>query len=53
MLSEAGCTPQETATVTGHTLPSVNRILEVYTGAHGSARGARDRDAHAHRRNAK
>ncbi|MCJ2112928.1 tyrosine-type recombinase/integrase [Methylobacterium sp. E-025] len=30
MLSEAGCTPQEIATITGHTLASVNKILEVY-----------------------
>ena len=45
MMSEAGCTPREIATITGHTLPSVTRILQVYTGAHGSARGARDRDA--------
>jgi len=30
MLSEAGCTPQEVATITGHTLRSVARILEHY-----------------------
>ena len=30
MLSEAGCIPQEIATITGHTLASVNKILEVY-----------------------
>lgn len=30
MLSEAGATPQEISTITGHTLASVNRILEVY-----------------------
>lgn len=30
MLAEAGCTPQETATITGHTLATVNKILEVY-----------------------
>lgn len=30
MLSEAGSTPQEVATITGHTLESVNRILERY-----------------------
>ncbi|NNM74792.1 tyrosine-type recombinase/integrase [Enterovirga aerilata] len=30
MLSRAGCLPQEIATITGHSLVSVNRILEVY-----------------------
>ncbi|WP_407528369.1 tyrosine-type recombinase/integrase [Methylobacterium oryzisoli] len=30
MLSEAGCTPQEIATITGHSVASVNKILEVY-----------------------
>ena len=30
MLSEAGCTPQEIATITGHTLKSVAQILERY-----------------------
>ncbi|MGV7034766.1 tyrosine-type recombinase/integrase [Methylobacterium symbioticum] len=30
MLSEAGCTPQEISTITGHTLATVNKILEVY-----------------------
>ena len=30
MLSEAGCTPQEIATITGHTLKSVAQILECY-----------------------
>jgi hypothetical protein len=30
MLSEAGCTPQEIATITGHTLKSVAQILEHY-----------------------
>jgi integrase len=30
MLSEAGAIPQEIATITGHTLASVNRILETY-----------------------
>lgn len=30
VLSEAGCTPQEIATITGHTLASVNKILETY-----------------------
>jgi integrase len=30
MLSEAGCTPQEIATITGHTLRSVATILERY-----------------------
>jgi integrase len=30
MLSEAGCTPQMVAAITGHTLQSVHRILERY-----------------------
>ncbi|ACL61097.1 tyrosine-type recombinase/integrase [Methylobacterium nodulans] len=30
MLSEVGSTPQEIATITGHTVASVNRILETY-----------------------
>lgn len=30
MLSEAGCTPQEIAAITGHTLAGVERILEAY-----------------------
>ena len=30
MLSEAGCTPQEIATITGHTLKHVYQILEKY-----------------------
>lgn len=30
MLSEAGCTPQEIATITGHTLAHVEKILDVY-----------------------
>ena len=30
MLSEAGCTPQEIATLSGHTLKSVAQILEKY-----------------------
>lgn len=29
-LSEAGCTPQQIASITGHTVESVNRMLEVY-----------------------
>lgn len=30
MLSEAGCTTQEIASITGHSLPGVARILDVY-----------------------
>ena len=30
LLSEAGCTPQEIATITGHSLKYVNNILEKY-----------------------
>jgi hypothetical protein len=30
ILSEAGCTPQGIATITGYTVASVHKILEVY-----------------------
>jgi len=30
LLSEAGCTPQQIATITGHTLNTVHKILERY-----------------------
>jgi integrase len=30
LLSEAGCTPQQIATITGHSLKNVHRILERY-----------------------
>jgi hypothetical protein len=30
LLSEAGCTPQQIATITGHWLKTVHRILERY-----------------------
>ncbi|UYO49656.1 tyrosine-type recombinase/integrase [Rhodopseudomonas palustris] len=30
MLSEAGCTPQEIATITGHSLKRIHEILELY-----------------------
>jgi integrase len=30
LLSEAGCTPQQVATITGHSLRTVHRILERY-----------------------
>jgi hypothetical protein len=30
LLSEAGCTPQQVATITGHSLMTVHRILERY-----------------------
>src|SRR5947208_12096146 len=30
LLSEAGCTPQQIATITGHSLKTVYRILERY-----------------------
>jgi hypothetical protein len=29
-LSEAGCTPQEIRPITGHTIESINRIIERY-----------------------
>ena len=52
MLSEAGCTPQEIAVITGHTVASVNRILEVYrVRTKELARGAIVK-LNAHRRNA-
>lgn len=51
MLSEAGCTPQEIAVITGHTVASVNRILEVYLARTKElARGAIVK-LNAHRRN--
>jgi hypothetical protein len=30
LLSESGCTPQQIATITGHSLKTVHRILECY-----------------------
>jgi hypothetical protein len=30
LLSEAGCTPQQVASITGHSLKTVHRILERY-----------------------
>ena len=30
LLSEAGCTPQQIGTITGHSLKSVHQILEIY-----------------------
>ncbi|KAA0122054.1 integrase [Methylobacterium sp. P1-11] len=51
MLSEAGCTPQEIAAITGHTVASVNRIIEVYLArTKDLARGAIVK-LNAHRRN--
>lgn len=53
MLSEAGATPQEIAAITGHTLVSVHRILEVYLSRTKTlARSAIDK-LETHARNAK
>lgn len=53
MLSEAGCTPQEIATITGHTLASVNKILEVYLARTKALAQSAIVKLDAHRRNAK
>ncbi|KQP50802.1 tyrosine-type recombinase/integrase [Methylobacterium sp. Leaf108] len=53
MLSEAGCTPQEIATITGHTLASVNKILEVYLARTRALAQSAIIKLDAHRRNAK
>ena len=52
MLSEAGCTPQEIATITGHTLQSVNKILEVYLARTKALAQSAIIKLNAHRRNA-
>lgn len=52
MLSEAGCTPQEVATITGHTIASVNRILEVYLARTRDLARSAIVKLNAHRRNA-
>ncbi|MCJ2105642.1 tyrosine-type recombinase/integrase [Methylobacterium sp. E-041] len=53
MLSEAGCTPQEIATITGHTIANVHKILETYLArTRDLARGAIVK-LNAHRRNAR
>lgn len=53
MLSEAGSTPQEIATITGHTLASVNKILEVYLARTRALATSAIVKLDAHRRNAK
>lgn len=53
MLSEAGCTPQEIATITGHTLASVNKILEVYLARTRALATSAIVKLEAHRRNTK
>lgn len=53
MLSEAGCTPQEIATITGHTLASVNKILELYLARTRALAQSAIVKLNAHRRNAK
>jgi hypothetical protein len=53
MLSEAGCTPQEIAAITCHTVASVNRIIEVdLARTKDLARGAIVK-LNAHRRDAR
>lgn len=52
MLSEAGCTAQEIATITGHTLVSVNKILEVYSARTKPLARSAITKLNAHRRNA-
>ena len=51
MLSEAGCTPQEIATITGHTLASVNKILETYLSRTRALAESAIVKLDAHRRN--
>lgn len=53
MLSEAGCTPQEIATITGHTLASVNKILELYLARTRALAQRATVKLNAHLRNAK
>ena len=53
MLSEAGCTPQEIATITGWTVQSVNRILEKYLVRTRALAQSTVIKPDAHRRNAK
>ena len=51
MLSEAGCTPQEVATITGHTVASVNKILEFYLARTQELARSAIVKLNAHRRN--
>ena len=51
MLSEAGCTPQEIATITGWTVASVNKILEKYLARTKELARAAIVKLNAHRRN--
>ena len=51
MLSEAACTPQEIATITGHTLASVSKILEVYLARTRALATSAIVKLDAHRRN--
>jgi integrase len=53
MLAEAGCTPQEIATITGHTMASVNKILEVYLARTRALAQSAIIKLDGHRRNAK
>lgn len=52
MLSEAGATVQEVATITGHTLESVNRILERYLARTRSLASSAIAKLETHARNA-
>lgn len=51
MLSEAGCTPQEIAAITGHTLAGVERILEAYLARTRPLAESAIRKLEEHRRN--
>lgn len=53
MLSEAGCTPQEIATITGWTVASVNKILEKYLARTKPLAQSAVIKLDAHRRNAR
>lgn len=53
MLSEAGCTVPEIATITGHTAASVNKILEVYLARTRTLAESAIAKFEAHRRNAR
>lgn len=53
MLAEAGCSVPEIATITGHTLASVNKILEVYLARTRALAQSAIVKLDAHRRNAK
>lgn len=51
MLSEAGCTPQEIASITGHSLAGVERILDVYLSRTRALADSAIRKLEEHQRN--